>query len=51
VEEVVSYLKKSGFQNFSFTQTIFHNLIEIEGIDPVKEGYGEGSFVVIRAVK
>jgi ubiquinone/menaquinone biosynthesis C-methylase UbiE len=51
VEEVVSYLKKSGFQNFSFTQTIFHNLIEIEGIEPVKEGYGEGSFVVIRAVK
>ncbi len=51
VDEVVSNLKKAGFKNFNFTQTIFHNLAEIKNIEPIKEGYGEGSFVVIRATK
>jgi ferredoxin len=30
---------------------IFRDLSEIQGPEPVKEGYGEGSFVVIRAKK
>lgn len=51
VDEVVSHLKKAGFKGFDFTQTIFHNLAEIKGIEPVREGCGEGSFVVVRAVK
>ncbi|MCK4329727.1 class I SAM-dependent methyltransferase [candidate division WOR-3 bacterium] len=51
VEEVIRYLKKADFKNFSFTQTIFHNLAEIRNIEPIKEGYGEGSFVVVRARK
>ena len=51
VDEVVPNLKKSGFGNFNFTQTIFHNPVEITDIEPIKEGYGEGSFVVIGAVK
>ncbi|MCK4731186.1 MAG: class I SAM-dependent methyltransferase [Methanophagales archaeon] len=51
VDEVISNLKKAGFKNFNFTQTIFHNLAEIRDIEPIKEGYGEGSFVVIRAIK
>ncbi len=51
VDEVIYYLKKSGFKDFNFTQTIFHNLDEIRDIEPIKEGYGEGSFVVIRAIK
>jgi len=51
VDEVVSNLKKVGFKNFNFTQTIFHNLAEIRAIEPTEEGYGEGSFVVIRAIK
>jgi len=51
VDEVASNLKKIGFKNFNFTQTIFHNLDEIKDIEPIKEGYGEGSFVVIRAIK
>jgi len=50
-DEVVSKLKKAGFKNFSFTQTIFHDLNEIKEIEPTKEGYGEGSFVVIKAIK
>jgi ubiquinone/menaquinone biosynthesis C-methylase UbiE len=51
VDEVVSNLKKVAFRNFNFTQTIFHNLGDIKDIEPIKEGYGEGSFVVIRATK
>ena len=51
IDEVVSNLKKVGFKNFNFTQTIFHNLGDIKDIEPIKEGYGEGSFVVIRATK
>ncbi|RLG73122.1 MAG: SAM-dependent methyltransferase [Methanobacteriota archaeon] len=50
-DEVISSLKKVGFKNFNFTQTIFHNLAEIRDIEPIKQGYGEGSFVVIRAIK
>lgn len=50
-DEVVSYLKNTGFKNFDFLQTIFHDLEEIRKIEPIKEGYGEGSFVVIKAIK
>ena len=51
VTEVVSYLEKAGFKDFDFVQTIFHNLKEIKDIEPIKEGYGEGSFVVVKAKK
>lgn len=51
VDEVVFHLKKAGFNSFDFTQTIFHSLAEIKGIEPVRDGYGEGSFVVVKAVK
>jgi ubiquinone/menaquinone biosynthesis C-methylase UbiE len=49
--EVITYLKGVGFNNFSFTQTLFKSLNAINTIEPVKEGYGEGSFVVIKANK
>lgn len=51
VEEVISHVKRAGFKDFKFTQTIFHNLAEIREVERIKEGYGEGSFVVIKAVK
>ena len=51
VHQIVAYLKKAGFNNFNFSQTIFRDLSEIKEIEPVKEGYGEGSFVVVRAEK
>jgi ubiquinone/menaquinone biosynthesis C-methylase UbiE len=51
VEEVVTSLKKAGFQTFSFSQTIFNQLKDIKAPEPTREGYGEGSFVVIRAIK
>jgi SAM-dependent methyltransferase len=51
VTDIISQLRKVGFKGFDFVQTIFHNLAEISGIEPTKEGYGEGSFVVVRATK
>lgn len=51
VKEVVYNLNKVGFKEFNFKQTIFHNLNEIQSVEPVKENYGQGSFVVIRARK
>ena len=51
VNKVILLLKKAGFKNFNFIQTIFHNLAEIRNVEPLKEGYGKGSFVVIKATK
>jgi len=51
MDEIIFHLEKAGFENFNFTQTIFHNLAEIKDIEPIKEGYGEGSFVVVKAIK
>ncbi|MGB8656288.1 MAG: class I SAM-dependent methyltransferase [Candidatus Zixiibacteriota bacterium] len=51
VEEVLAYLKKAGFKDFNFKQTLFRPLTDIRDIEPVKEGYGEGSFVVVKATK
>jgi SAM-dependent methyltransferase len=51
VDEVLWYLERARFSDFCFTQTIFRNLNEISDIEPIKNGYGEGSFVVVRARK
>ena len=51
VGEVSYHMKKSGFKNLTFMQTLFHDLRIIKDIEPIKEGYGEGSFVIIRGVK
>ena len=50
-DEVISLLKEGGFKDLAFTQTIFQDLQEIHEMEPVKEGYGEGSFIVVRGVK
>ncbi|MGB9636357.1 MAG: class I SAM-dependent methyltransferase [Thermoplasmata archaeon] len=51
VGELVTLLEQAGFKDFRLTQTIFHHPAEIKEIEPVKEGHGEGLFVVVRAVK
>ena len=51
VDEIVSLMTGAGFGNFAFTQTIFRDLNEIDNTEVVKDGYGEGSFVVIRGEK
>ena len=50
-EEVITFFKEAGFKNLVFRQTIFQPLDKINKEEPAKEGYGEGSFVVIRAQK
>jgi hypothetical protein len=51
VDEVVFSLEKAGFQDLSFTQTVFRNLDEITETEAVKPGYGEGAFVAVRGKK
>jgi len=51
VGEVLGSLEKAGFRRFSFYQTIFNELKKITASEPTREGYGEGSFVAIRAGK
>lgn len=48
-EEVVDALEASGFTSFDIVQTIFEMPSEMTTADPIHEGYGEGSFVGIRA--
>ena len=51
VEEVIRHLKKADFSHFILGQTLFSPLEDVEEIQPVEEGYGDGSFVVISALK
>ncbi|WP_395627374.1 class I SAM-dependent methyltransferase [Daejeonella sp.] len=50
-EKVIEELKKKGFRNLQFSQTLFHDLDQIKELEPAKPGYGEGSFVLIKAIK
>lgn len=50
-EKLVERLRTAGFSGFEFRQTLFGPLDEIQEPEPVKEGYGEGSFVVIVGYK
>jgi SAM-dependent methyltransferase len=47
-QELVLHLEKAGFSGLAFRQTLFGPLAAIGYNEPVKEGFGEGSFVVVR---
>ncbi|HBK3262444.1 TPA: methyltransferase domain-containing protein [Legionella pneumophila] len=49
VNEVLELLKQADFRETKIVQTLFSPLDEIQTIEPVKNGYGEGGFVVISA--
>jgi hypothetical protein len=51
VDEVLSPMQAAGFREYAFKQTIFGGLSETGENEPIKKGYGERSFVVIRAIK
>ncbi len=51
VDKVVDELSKAGFRHFTFRQTLHGELDTIREFQPSEEGYGKGSFVVIRAAK
>lgn len=48
-DEVIQLLIQNGFKLSEIIQTIFGDLTEIKTIQPYREGYGEGGFVVIKA--
>lgn len=50
-EKVAEELQMAGFKNLIFSQTLFHPLDEIHELELAKPGYGEGSFVVIKAIR
>ncbi|MDY6844222.1 MAG: class I SAM-dependent methyltransferase [Thermodesulfobacteriota bacterium] len=50
-DELKEIIGHSGFLDLAFNQTIFKTLTETTKNEPVKPGYGEGSFVVIRGRK
>jgi ubiquinone/menaquinone biosynthesis C-methylase UbiE len=49
VDQVLEWLEITGFKHIQVLQTIFHNPEEIKALEPIREGYGEGLFVVISA--
>ena len=51
VTQVIEWLRELGYGTIRTCQTIFKNPEEITSLEPVKEGYGEGGFVVISAQK
>lgn len=51
VERIVTLLKEAGFKDLEFNQTLFGDLDEIKEVQLPKIGYGEGSFVVVKATK
>jgi len=51
VSRIQTLLKDAGFKNLEYTQTLFGDLDEIKEIQMPKEGFGEGSFIVVKATK
>jgi SAM-dependent methyltransferase len=50
-DEIGDLLLANGFSDLRFVQTLFSGLDEVHSVHGLKEGYGEGSFVMARGVK
>jgi SAM-dependent methyltransferase len=51
VDEISAFIREAGLRDLTTVQTLFRPLKMIEDVEPVRCGYGEGGFVVIRANK
>ncbi|MBM4146335.1 MAG: class I SAM-dependent methyltransferase [Nitrospira sp.] len=51
VNQVLEWLRVSGFNDLHILQTIFHKPDSINVLEPIRGGHGEGLFVVISAHK
>jgi hypothetical protein len=51
VPEVLAFLTEADFAVADIGQTMFQLPETITAVEPVKEGWGEGSFVVVKAIK
>jgi SAM-dependent methyltransferase len=50
-DQIAVILKKAGFNNLTSFQTLFHPLYKIKTIETVKNGHGEGSYILLKAIK
>ncbi len=50
-DEILSMLDEAGFSDVECVQTLFKDPAEVDALEPVKPGWGEGSFVVMRGEK
>ncbi|MFC7115130.1 class I SAM-dependent methyltransferase [Natronoarchaeum sp. GCM10025703] len=48
-DDLLDSLEAAGFSEFEFVQTIYQWLDEIDDPEPIEDGYGDGSFVGIKA--
>lgn len=51
VGEMQMEMVNAGFIHLEFSQTLFGPLDSIQSVQPCKSGYGEGSYVIIKAEK
>ena len=51
VTEIIHVLELTGFGELSFCQTLFPEKETTGSVQAVKAGYGDGAFVVVRAIK
>ncbi len=51
ITELSGIIRKAGFKNLRYHQTLFQSPEAPETKEPVKEGFGEGGFVVISGEK
>lgn len=49
--KVLEELRRAGFRHVEFCQTLFNPLDRITSVELPRPGYGDGSFVVARAMK
>lgn len=47
--DVINFLNNANFSNFEIRQTLFGSMSKIKEVQNYTDGYGDGSFVVIRA--
>ena len=50
-DEIIEVMARTGFTDYTCLQTLFGDLSGIQETEPVKPGYGEGGFVVVRGKK
>ena len=48
-DEVGQLLRGTGFTNLVWVQTLLKRLDETDEIEPLRAGYGQGAFVVVKA--
>jgi SAM-dependent methyltransferase len=51
VHEIREKIVNAGFSKLEFSQTFFGTLDEIKSVEEAKPGYGQGSYILVKATK